>query len=148
CNMDQNEYNRCIHDHDYLINKYFRNNKECMAFNSAECQGEIIRAHTISEMDLKNLSTDNHILVPSASSRNPQSLYVFEKKRINTATRITGFCKNHDNKLFESFEKSSFTASYSQIYDCAFRALCSQYFDLKCFMKFLGKWADGTLSSL
>ncbi len=146
--MNLEEYNRCIHDHDYLIKKYSHNRTECMAFNASECKGDIIKAHTISKMDLKNLATNNHILIPKGSSHNQKNLYIFKEEGVNKATSFTGFCEKHDNQLFDSLEKNSFMGSYSQIYDCTFRALSRQFFDIKCVVKFIEKLKNGKLSSL
>lgn len=121
---------------DLLIKKYFHNHKFCMAYNKPACSGEISKSHTLSKKYLRNISTNGHIYVPTSSSHNKQNLYEFQLKGINETTRIPGFCKYHDNKLFESFEKDNFTGDYEQIYYLSFRSLCREYFKKKCLLDF------------
>jgi len=121
--MDIVEIQRCRHDLDYLIKKYYQNSKYCMAYNKTECSGNICKAHTISKQYLKNLAKNEQAYIAIASAHHKDGLYEFKLKSIGKSTQFTGFCNNHDNNLFQSFEKNDFDGNYKQIYDLTFRVL-------------------------
>lgn len=146
--MDESELKKCLSNFDYLAKKYFFNQKYCMAYDDKACSGEIIKAHTISEKYIKEISNNGHVYVPHPSSNHQNNLYEFEQKGISRVTHITGFCKHHDNNLFASFEKTDFNGSNNQIYDITFRALCREYYQKKCMLQFNYRVSKGDLTSL
>lgn len=146
--MDNEEIERCRKDPDYIIQKYYRNNKFCMAYNKHECSGDICKAHTISKKYLKNLARNGHVYMPISSAHHKKNLYEFELTGISKSTRITGFCKQHDSVLFQSFEKNDFIGDYTQIYDLTFRTLCSEYFKKQCLLSFFDSIEHGKLKDI
>lgn len=145
--MDMSEFFKCTNDRDYLASKYFLSEKFCMAYNKTLCEGVIVNAHTISKKYIKNISDNNAIYCPVLSYKN-NYLYEFKLSNLRSATCFTGFCRYHDEALFQSFEKSDFNCSYKQIYDISFRALCREYYLKKCLWKYFHKISDGELQVL
>jgi hypothetical protein len=70
--MVQSEIQRYLSDPDYLVKRYFLQKKFCMAFNSSECNGDIVRSHIISSSYLKNIATNNHVYDIQYSHYNEQ----------------------------------------------------------------------------
>lgn len=119
-----------------------------MAHANAECKGDIIEAHTISKKHIKNIAESGHVYIPEPSHYHPNGLYEFKSKGINEVTKMTGFCKHHDDFLFSSFEKKIFNGSYRQIYDITFRSLCREFYQKRCLLKCYERISSGDLSSL
>lgn len=132
---------------DEIVKKYFSNERFCMAYENSFCKGDIIEAHTISEKYIKIIAENGHVYIPTYSSYQ-DNLIEFKLKGLNKVTRITGFCKEHDDKLFSSFEKKDFSSNYKQIYDISFRALCREYYQKKCFLRFSHRIFKGDLVHL
>jgi hypothetical protein len=130
--IDEKELLKLLSDSDYLTKKYFHDRKFCMAYDKNTCSGGIIRSHIISEKYIRNIARDGHIYSTTGSSHHKTGLYEFKYKGIDRVCHINGFCKHHDNSLFESFEKKDFCGEYKQIYDITFRALCREYFQKIC----------------
>ncbi|MCS5708808.1 hypothetical protein CC99x_007810 [Candidatus Berkiella cookevillensis] len=127
--LTEEEKNRCLNDPDYLINKFYQNIKFCMAQHKAACSGDIIKAHTISKKYLKFICDDEKkVYLTKASRFNNKNLIAYKLGAISKASIFTGFCANHDKKLFTSFENHSLVPSRQQIYDISFRTLCREYF--------------------
>lgn len=146
--MNDNEISRCLNDPDYLVKKYYRNKKYCMAYNNLDCSGDICNAHIISKRYLVNLAQNSHVYMPKASFHHKNNLYEFELEGIIKATCVTSFCKTHDNSLFQSFEKEIFSGEYTQIYDLTFRAICREYFQKKCLLDFYNQIKDNKFHKL
>lgn len=145
--MDEKEIFRCIHDPEYLIKKYFKGKKFCMAAHDKKCEGKIIEAHLLSKVFLKNLATNNHVYTLS-NSFHKERLTEITKKGINQVSTINNFCEHHDKILFSSFENTNFKSNFKQIYDISFRTLCGNFFSRKCLLKFMNEFKDGRLKSL
>jgi hypothetical protein len=146
--MDNAELERCLNDGDYLAKKYFQSHKFCMAYDKSSCNGNIIKAHTISEKHLKNIAKNGHIYVPVGSTHHKNSIYEFELKGVDKVTHINGFCSHHDNILFESFEKKEFCGTYNQIYDISFRSLAREFYQKKCLLLFYNEIKNGKLRAI
>jgi hypothetical protein len=115
-----------------FVKEYSENKRYCMAFNCNACVSSGSRSHSVSKQHLKFIA-DHTRHVCTVELKNSLEGHVLVKKGVNVASAFPCFCKKHDDILFASFEKRNFNASYEQIYDCTFRALCSQYFLLKNF---------------
>jgi len=146
--MNEDDLQKCLTNPDYLAKQYFFNQKYCMAYDKQACDGDIIKAHTISEKYIKNIAENGHVYISHPSGNHKNNLYEFELKGISSVTHITGFCKHHDNSLFSSFEKTNFYGSYDQIYDITFRALCREYYQKKCVLQFYDRVSKGDLTAL
>lgn len=116
---------------DCLYNKHLKSVKKCMAFNKNFCKGNIIKAHGNSKKSLKNIANNGHVLTLNGSFHHKPTGMALRFVGINDAGIFTGFCEFHDNHLFKSFEDNNFNGSYKQIYDCTFKALSKEFFELK-----------------
>lgn len=107
--------------------------KLCCAPSSyhCDCQGEIIKAHTISKKFIQSIAVDNHIYATDKSlnaihANNGKIKY--KKTGINNATVVTGFCKKHDNDIFEYIENDKFTYDRKTSFLLLYRAFCYEYY--------------------
>lgn len=141
--LSDEEAAKLLDNADYLLKKYFHDHKFCLAYDTTNCSGKIIRSHIVSEKYLRNIAIDGHVYVPIASSFNKINGYEFKLRGVSRVCHINGFCKKHDESLFESFEKKDFNGIYEQIYDISFRALCREYFQKKYLLRFFTKIKDG-----
>lgn len=146
--MERDEIERCSRDPDYLLKKYFQNQRFCMSFDKDNCSGNIIQSHIISVMFLRNLERNNHVYIPEYSSHHETALIELKLKGINKALRASAFCSFHDKALFASFEDNSFQSTYRQIFDISFRALCREYYQKKCLLTFQNSMKEGKLSEI
>lgn len=97
-----------------------------------ECKGNIIHAHTVSKSSsLKKISRKSHVygLLPD--------IFKFDKGGgriepeligINKASTFTGFCSEHDKKLFSSFEDREFNLEKEQIFLLSYRSISAEHF--------------------
>lgn len=141
--IDNNEAKKLLSDTDYLVKKYFHGQEFCMAYDKSSCSGDIVQSHIISEKYIRFLERKGHVYAAIGSTYHKNGLYEFKLKGIDRVCHINGFCKYHDNRLFESFEKKDFNGEYKQIYDITFRALCREYFQKTCLLEINEKFQTG-----
>lgn len=146
--LSEVELNRCLNDPDYLIKKFFLNQKYCMAYNKNECKGKIIKAHTVSKKYLRNISDSGHVYMPKSSSHNKTNFWEINQVGLKEATTFYGFCQFHDDELFKSFEKNNFNGQYNQVYELTYRALTREYFDKICYVNLNKMLKRGELETL
>ena len=107
--------------------------KICCAPESyhCDCQGDIIKAHTISRKFIQSIAIQNHVYSVDKSlnaihSNNGRLKY--KKTGINIATVMTGFCKKHDNEIFEYIENDNFIYNAKSSFLLLYRAFCYEYY--------------------
>jgi len=100
--------------------------------NKAECSGKIVHAHTISKSgSLKKIAVDGHVMgtKPSLSELFENDGRIgLSKVGINKASTFTGFCTNHDKKLFAPLEDHPITLSDEQLFLLAYRSLSRELY--------------------
>ena len=109
------------------INKIFKNNfsyKSCLHQGVSNCDGSIIKAHSISKKGSLQYISDNQHVYGMKFEING---FNFKKIGIGNASTFTGFCKWHDEILFSSFEKNNFEKTSKQLFDLCYRAICIEY---------------------
>lgn len=110
--------------------------KYCL-FPSTEgdpCEGNIIKAHTISRYLLKKISKNSHVYtVPKAFKvfRHllNQSTFSLELSGINNVSTFTGFCAYHDNKIFMPIENQEIKINDECVFLLSYRSLCHELFN-------------------
>ena len=110
----------------HIINM-FKNNfsyKSCLHQNVSNCNGSIIKAHSISrKSSLQYISHNQHVYGMKFEING----FNLKKIGIKNASTFTGFCKRHDEILFSSFEKNNFNKTSKQLFDLCYRAICIEY---------------------
>ena len=96
-----------------------------------ECDGKIIKAHSVSTSWLKKITPQNHVygFKPSIYSIGSNSgILKPELIGINNASTFTGFCKYHDKKVFSELENKPFIGNPKQCFLLAYRAIAREFF--------------------
>jgi hypothetical protein len=116
--------------------KKLSNQGRCLHVHAGERCNEIIKAHSTQKSGL--LSKIAHKGKVYCLSRNIGDfvkfggLAVLKKEGINKVSTFRGFCKTHDNELFEPIDNSplnpAHTNVYHQVFLYAYRSLCKEIF--------------------
>lgn len=120
------------------LSEYLKKQKQlsqkgrCLHFNGSNRCANIINAHSIQKnQSLSAISKDGHVYKPSSDisslKRNRGSL-TYEKCGINRVSTFLGFCKEHDNKLFEPIDNYPLLPTDEQVFLYAYRSLCRELF--------------------
>lgn len=102
--------------------------KKCLAEHEGSCKGKIVAAHSIQRGKiLDSISSNGDIyhlgLLPADGLRSLD--LILKKEGIGKFSTFSGFCGEHDKKLFQPIEDSSFSGSDKQQAIYALRA-CSK----------------------
>lgn len=104
----------------------------CLHYSDGVRCNEIISAHSIQKSGQLNLIAENgHVYRLSAdltTLRQTKGLPRFKKIGINQVSTFVGFCKHHDNSLFEPIDNFPLEPSKEQVALYAYRCLCREYF--------------------
>jgi hypothetical protein len=96
------------------------------------CNGEIIRAHTISRSNhLSKIQEDGHVSTPAyGHDIGMIPAMDFLKKGTKSASSFYGFCKFHDNKIFEKIDNFSDIQDLNDefFFVLAYRSLCLELY--------------------
>jgi hypothetical protein len=106
-----------------------RKTRLCMFDN---CQQEAIKSHVFQKNGiLREISEKNHLiqlLPPNPYELTKKGIYDFKKVGVNDVYTFKGFCKEHDNDLFQPIESKSildFTNANQQAL-FSYRGLCQE----------------------
>ena len=111
--------------------------RNCLAPDSIKvnCSGNIVKAHTVPRSgSLRQIACNGHVysFIPSLENlMKYQGRLQPELVGINKASTFTGFCSEHDNKIFSKVERQSFLGSLEQCFLLAYRALAREIFTKK-----------------
>jgi len=100
----------------------------------SECEGKIIRAHTVSKSSsLKTIADDSHVLCYTKPdlfnmTREKPPTIALRREGINKASTFTGFCCYHDKALFSCVEDQIFTGTKEQVFALLYRSLAFEKF--------------------
>ncbi|TPQ25920.1 hypothetical protein, partial [Methylomonas koyamae] len=108
------------------------NRGRCLHYLNGERCNEIISAHSIQKKgQLSLIAEDGHVYrlsTDQAILQRTGGVPDFKKVGVNRASTFLGFCKHHDNKLFERIDNFSLGPAKEQIALYAYRCLCREYF--------------------
>lgn len=95
-----------------------------------ECDKKIINAHSIqNSQSLSSISEDGHVYQLTHKYRHQIKTYLeYEKIGINKASVFKGFCKKHDNEIFEPIDNARLEPNAEQIFLYAYRSLCKEIY--------------------
>lgn len=103
----------------------------CLHPDSSSCCNQIIKAHSIQKnQSLSSISIDNHVyLLSKKSFVDHDSTVCYQKEGINKASTFKGFCKKHDNELFEAIDNNVLVPTEEQVFLYAYRSICRELFE-------------------
>ena len=114
--------------------------QECIFYDKESCKGKIIGAHTLQNNGvLTKLSEKNHVMMIKPLVDKFGGKIEFEKVGRNKATTFSGFCKEHDDKVFTEIEKEPYTGTEKQKFLYAYRAFAQEYHKKERLMKSVQK---------
>lgn len=121
-------------DNYYTYSKKIKNifkRKMCLYFDHETCDSEIIRSHTIQKRRaLDRIALDGHVYGFGQTKKIDQfsNALSLQKISINDASTFYGFCKKHDNELFDVLDDSDFFPTIKQAYLITYRTLIRELY--------------------
>ncbi len=118
------EHNKAFNKAMCLCPEEWRNN----------CDGSIVKAHTVSRKMLEKISVGGHVYGPNkhfGALVSNEGKIRFKNMGINKASVFTGFCSKHDYEIFKSIENERFEITKKSAFLLAYRAHCYEYFTKK-----------------
>lgn len=104
----------------------------CLHFENGHRCNEIIRAHSIQRnQSLSDIADNGHVYKISSnigSLKRNKGRLTYEKYGINKVSTFLGFCKKHDNELFEPIDNSLLIPTDQQVLLYSYRSLCRELF--------------------
>lgn len=133
CHRDSSDFPRPeAHEVISKILSNFKAETRCHAPISVDqtCTESAIRAHSISRMSaLSLIAREGHVYQPQLNPfehfKNKGQMTV-RLIGIKVASTFFGFCKNHDNELFERIDQLGFELNHEAIFTLHYRALCKE----------------------
>jgi len=126
--------------YDFDLSKYLLKKKEivnqgrCLHYQADNRCNEIIKAHSIQNNGvLSEIAKEHKIYCLSynvGDLKKNNGDVTLKKEYIKNFSIFRGFCKKHDNKLFELIDNSFFSVgNYEQIFLYSYRSLSKELFD-------------------
>lgn len=104
----------------------------CLHYENGNRCNEIIRAHSIQRnQSLSAIAHNGHVYKISSSFgslKKNKGRLTYEKCGINKVSTFLGFCKKHDNELFEPIDNNFLIPTGQQVLLYSFRSLCRELF--------------------
>lgn len=104
----------------------------CLHYSDGARCNEIISAHSIQKSgQLSLIAEDGHVYRLSAdlsTLQKTEGIPRLKKVGINRVSTFAGFCKHHDNSLFEPIDNSPLVPVKEQVALYAYRCICREYF--------------------
>jgi hypothetical protein len=124
--------------HQFNLNKFLKEQKQlsqkgrCLHFDSDKRCNEIINAHSIQKnQSLSAIADNGHVYVVSSEigdlKKNNGNI-TYKKRGVNKVSTFLGFCKQHDNELFEPIDNFALIPTDQQVFLYAYRSLCRELF--------------------
>lgn len=118
----------------------------CLHYLSDDRCNEIVSAHSIQKGgQLSLIAEEGHVYQLSADLsilHKSKGIPVLKRVGVNRASTFAGFCKRHDNALFEPIDNFPLGPVKEQIALYAYRCLCREYFVKENAVAVLGKMKD------
>lgn len=104
----------------------------CLHYSNGERCNQIISAHSIQKgSQLSLIAEDGHVYRLNAdisTLQKTKGLPSLKKVGLNRASTFAGFCKHHDNSLFQPIDNFLLEPQKEQLALYAYRCLCREYF--------------------
>ncbi|MCQ8183451.1 hypothetical protein NP603_20230 [Methylomonas sp. SURF-1] len=112
--------------------KELKNKGRCLHYDNRSRCNEIINAHSIQKNQLLDtVAVDGHVYTVSKNFgdfKDDSSGVPYKKRGIDKVSTFLGFCKRHDNELFEPIDNSRLIPTDQQAFLYAYRSLCRAVF--------------------
>jgi hypothetical protein len=112
--------------------KKHQNQGRCLHYESDGRCKEIVKAHSIQKQGLlAAIAYEGHvykIVEDFGALKKNKGKFSCKKVGINKASTFLGFCKRHDNELFEQIDNYPLIPTEGQIFLYAYRSLCREIF--------------------
>jgi len=122
----------------FPISEYIDNQKKlsqkgrCLHYENGRRCNEIIKAHSIQKnQSLSAIAKQGHVYKISSdigSLKKNKGRLTYKKYGINKVSTFFGFCKKHDNELFEPIDNELLIPTDQQILLYSYRSLCRELF--------------------
>ncbi|PKO39689.1 MAG: hypothetical protein CVU33_04120 [Betaproteobacteria bacterium HGW-Betaproteobacteria-6] len=118
----------------------------CLHYSNGDRCNEVVSAHSIQKRGQLNLiAEDGHVYRLNADFSILEKTKGFpslKKTGVNRASTFAGYCKYHDNELFEPIDNFPLGPEREQIALYAYRSLCREFFVKENAVKVLAKMKD------
>ncbi|MDH5938941.1 hypothetical protein L8R84_22810 [Vibrio splendidus] len=103
----------------------------CLHPDREACCNKIIKAHSIQKhQSLSSIAINNHVYQMARTANTSSTLGIsYQKQGVNKASTFRGFCKKHDNALFEPIDNCVLKPSEEQVFLYAYRSICKELFE-------------------
>ena len=112
--------------------KQFKNNGRCLHYESGKRCNDIINAHSIQKGgSLSTIAHNGHVFKLASdieTLRKNKGKLSYKKEGVGTVSTFLGFCKKHDNELFEPIDNYPLKPIDHQIFLYGYRSLCRELF--------------------
>lgn len=112
--------------------KYHNQRGRCLHYDKGERCNEIISAHSIQNKgQLSLIAEKGHVYCLSSdlsTLKKTGGKPLLKRKGINKVSTFDGFCKLHDNQLFEPIDNHPLGFNKKQIALYAYRCICREFF--------------------
>ena len=109
-----------------------KNRGRCLHFDSGERCNKIINAHSVQKNGMLSKIAENgkvySLSMNIGDLDKNNGLVSFKKNGISKFSTFKGFCKDHDNFLFEQIDNFLFVPTHEQAFLYAYRSLCKELF--------------------
>ena len=114
-----------------LDEAYSHESCSCPPAWTAQCSGQIVKAHSISKnAGLSAIAESGHVYEPKPDFSKMIHKNDFDGKfvGVNRASTFTGFCGNHDQSIFRPPDTQEFDGSLQLTFLAAYRTMCRDRF--------------------
>lgn len=122
-------------------------NKTQTCFIGIDCDKQISDAHSIQENGQLSLISENkkvfHFVTDPQSNKKE-----ITEIQIKNASVFKGFCKTHDNKIFETIDKNKTTSDIEKHFLYSLRSFAFSYHNVRSFQSYFSNQANDLTSSV
>jgi len=133
--IQEREFRELKTSYSFDINEFYKKNKSitqkkmCLHFNAGTDCNEIIKAHSIQNKNaLSAIARDGHVYRIDMNKLNKTNTIDYKLVGVNKASTFSGFCKNHDNSLFEPIDNCNLIPTKQQAFLYAYRSISKELF--------------------
>lgn len=133
--------NACVNEFNNFLENRKKQGCECL-LNNNKCRGRAIDSHSIPKRNLRMMSNDGKVYILKDDFKN-----LFKASLSTTYIKSTltflGFCKYHDNSLFQEIENKNITQyDNKDVFFLSYRALAKEYSDIRECIQRYSWWLD------
>lgn len=136
--LSENSYHKMSSSHTFNMQSYLseikknKNRGRCLHVESGERCNKIINAHSVQKNGMLSKIAENGKIYSLSTNigdfNKNKGLISFNKTGISKFSTFKGFCKYHDNFLFEPIDNFPLQPTHEQVFLYAYRSLCKELF--------------------